>query len=151
MVDSDFVIQERLNAQLGSKKGKGKKSSAHSAAQPQPGPSKTNKIIATTTAAPIVTNKPASVINIPAVSTPSISTNTRAVPTMKEKMDQALTDILEQSNSGQLSSDSITQALFKFNVLSAVSDGSSTNKRRKSVGFRFPWVLIKRSNNRLKQ
>ena len=151
MVDSDFVIQERLNAQLGSKKGKGKKSSAQSAAQP--GPSKTNKIIATTTAAPIVANIPASVITT-AVSTPSISTlttNTRAVPTMKEKMDQALTDILEQSNSGQLSSDSITQALFKFNVLSAVSDGSSTNKRRKSVGFRFPWVLIKRSNNRLKQ
>ena len=147
MVDSDFVVRERLNAELGSKKGKGKKSSTQSAIQTQPGPSKTNKIIATTTAAPNVANIPASVITTPDVSTPSITTlttNTRAVPTMKEKMDQALTDILEQSNSGQLSSDSITQALFKFNVLSAVSDGSSTNKRRKSVGFKFPLFFMNR-------
>ena len=153
-MDSEFSVQERTNTELGKRSGKGGRSKSstlipNSNNSPMPGPSKIIKIITTTTptinpASTSVIRRP-TIINTPTPTTTSTSAITTVrsagviVPTMKEKVDAAVADLLDQSNSDQLSSDSISQALFKFNVMSAVSDGgSSKNKRRSgnnSVGF----------------
>ena len=159
-VESEFSKQERVNKELGNRKGKGKKSvpapTSQSAAFAMAGPSSgIIKIVTTTTTKTIpttsVSNTPASIKNPPTTtnttpvnSTSAITTLTTktglVLPTMKEKLDSALADIMDQSNSDQLSSDSITQAIFKHNVLSALSDGTSKKRRNaaNSVGLMIP-------------
>ena len=101
---------------------------------------------ATNNAATLVSNNPAvsttnptpttnlTTTNNPTTTTITTLTNTGVVvPTMKEKVDAALAEIMAQSDSDQMTSDSITQAIFKYNVLSAVSDGTTKSRKRSAA------------------
>ena len=139
---------------LGKRSGKGGKSKSstpvpNSNNSPIPGPSKV--VRTTTTTTPTMISRP-TIMNTTTPATTSTSAITTVssrgvvLPTMKEKVDAAVADLMDQSNSDQLSSDTISQALFKYNIMSAVSDGGSfKNKRRSgnnSVGFFFTFDMV---------
>ena len=139
---------------LGKRSGKGGKSKSstpvpNSINSPIPGPSKV--VRTTTTTTPTMISRP-TIMNTTTPATTSTSAITTVssrgvvLPTMKEKVDAAVADLMDQSNSDQLSSDTISQALFKYNIMSAVSDGGSfKNKRRSgnnSVGFFFTFDMV---------
>ena len=153
-MDSEFSVLERTNMKLGKRSGKGGKSKSstpvpNSINSPIPGPSKV--VRTTTTTTPTMISRP-TIMNTTTPATTSTSAITTVssrgvvLPTMKEKVDAAVADLMDQSNSDQLSSDTISQALFEYNIMSAVSDGGSfKNKRRSgnnSVGFFFTFDMV---------